>query len=511
MDTHALSEPAHQSCLEVLAGSGVQTRYQVGLGYTPTPVISHAILTYNRGRRSGLADGLVITPSHNPPSDGGIKYNPPDGGPADTETTKAIEARANALLAEGLAGVSRMPYGAALRAATSEPYDFVQPYVEDLAQVLDLQVVARAGLRLGVDPLGGAGLAYPDPIAERYGLSIEVVNRAVDPTFAFMTVDGDGKIRMDCSSPHAMAGLIRHKDRFDVAFRQRSRRGSPRHRHARGGAHEPQSLPGRGHRLPLHAPPGLAARRGRGQDPRVERPHRPSGRIPRPSLAEVPVGFKWFVPGLRDGSYGFGGEESAGASFLRRDGTAWTTDKDGILLALLAAEITATLGEDPGARYLALTERLGTPCYERLDAPATPEEKAVLGRLSPKAVQATTLAGDPDHGPPDPCSGERRRHWRAEGHHEERLVRRQTLRHRGHLQDLRRELPGPRAPAGAPGRSQGYRQRGSSLGQIDRRRIERRGSRRLRPASRLGGRTSRRCRRCGGRGQSRWRRADSQR
>ncbi|MDY0000068.1 MAG: phosphoglucomutase (alpha-D-glucose-1,6-bisphosphate-dependent) [Polyangia bacterium] len=395
MDTHALSEPAHQTCLEVLAANGVQTRIQTGLGYTPTPVISHAILRFNSGRTSGLSDGLVITPSHNPPSDGGIKYNPPDGGPADTETTRAIEARANALLSEGLGEVRRVSYGKALRAANTEHYDYVRPYVEDLGGVLDLEAVSRAGLRLGVDPLGGAGIAYWVPIAERYELSVEVVNPVVDPTFAFMAVDHDGKIRMDCSSPHAMAGLIKHKDRFDVAF------GNDPDTDRHGIVTPKAGLMNPNHYLAVAIDYLFTHRPAWRADAAVGKTLVSSALIDRVAeslgrpLAEVPVGFKWFVPGLLDGSYGFGGEESAGASFLRRDGSVWTTDKDGILLALLAAEITAILGMDPGERYSALTERFGAPCYERLDAPASPAQKALLGKLTPEAVKATTLAGDP--------------------------------------------------------------------------------------------------------------------
>jgi phosphoglucomutase len=395
MDTHALSKPALESAVEVFAAHGVDVMLQDGLGYTPTPVISHAILTHNRGRSSGLADGVVVTPSHNPPEDGGFKYNPPSGGPADTDTTKAIETRANALLRERLAGVKRMAFERALHAPTTHWHDYVRPYVDDLANVIDLDAIARARLRIGVDPLGGANVAFWDPIATRYGLDLTVVNRTVDPTFAFMTVDKDGKIRMDCSSPWAMAGLIALKDRFDVAFGNDA--DSDRH----GIVTPTAGLLNPNHYLAtaisylFRHRPGWSASAAVGKtlvsSSMIDRVAADLGR----RLVEVPVGFKWFVDGLLDGSLGFGGEESAGASFLRRDGTVWTTDKDGIILDLLAAEMTAVLEKDPAVAYAELTRRFGEPVYERSDVPCTSAEKAALGRLSADSVTATALAGEP--------------------------------------------------------------------------------------------------------------------
>jgi phosphoglucomutase len=372
----------------------VELMVQDGLGYTPTPVVSHAILTYNRGRTGALADGVVITPSHNPPEDGGIKYNPPAGGPADGETTKAIEERANALLADGKDAL-RVGFERAMRAATTHRHDYVRPYVDDLAHAVDMEAIARAGLRLGVDPLGGSNVAFWDPIAARYGLDLTVVNRVVDPTFAFMTVDKDGRIRMDCSSPWAMAGLIALKDRFDVAFGNDA--DSDRH----GIVTRRAGLLAPNHYLAASVAYLFRHRPGWHADAAVGKTLVSSSMIDRVAadlgrrLVEVPVGFKWFVDGLLDGSLGFGGEESAGASFLRRDGTVWTTDKDGILLDLLAAEMTAVTGKDPGALYAELEGRFGAPVYERSDVPATRDEKAALGRLSADAVTATTLAGEP--------------------------------------------------------------------------------------------------------------------
>lgn len=395
MDTHALSEPALATAIEVLAANDVTVMYQAGMGYTPTPVISHAILTANRGKSAGLADGVVITPSHNPPDDGGFKYNPPEGGPADTKTTKMIQDRANELLAAGLQGVKRLPLQRALKASTTHAYDFVTPYVADLEQVIDMQAIAAAGLRLGVDPLGGASLAFWDPIAERYGIALDVVNRAVDPTFGFMTVDKDGKIRMDCSSPYAMASLIGLKDRYDVAFGNDP--DSDRH----GIVTPSVGLMNPNHYLAVAIWYLFQNRPGWRADAAVGKTLVSSSMIDLVAahlgrrLAEVPVGFKWFVDGLVDGSYGFGGEESAGASFLRRDGTVWTTDKDGIILDLLAAEITARTGRDPGQHYRTLEEQFGSPVYERMDVVATAEEKARLSNLSPAMVKATTMAGEP--------------------------------------------------------------------------------------------------------------------
>ena len=394
-DTHGLSEPAFASALEVLAANGVEVMVDQDLGYTPTPTLSHAILTYNRDRKSGLADGIVITPSHNPPEDGGFKYNPPNGGPADTDATTWIENRANEILGDGLREVHRQVYAGALAAITTHRHDYISSYVNDLGSVVDLDAVRDAKLSIGADPLGGAGLAYWSRIAERYGLSMTIAHNHADPTFRFMSVDWDGKIRMDCSSPYAMAGLIAMKDQFDIAFAcdtDHDRHGivtrsagllNPNHYLAAAISY---LFPNR---------PGWRADAGVGKtlvsSSMIDRVAASLGR----HLVEVPVGFKWFVDGLLDGSLGFGGEESAGASFLRRDGTVWTTDKDGIVMALLAAEMLARTGKDPGETYRALTERFGAPVYERIDAPATPEQKAILQGLSPEQVTANEFAGDP--------------------------------------------------------------------------------------------------------------------
>jgi phosphoglucomutase len=394
-DTHALSEPAFASALEVLAANGVEVMVDRDLGYAPTPALSHAILVYNRNRQAGLADGIVITPSHNPPEDGGFKYNPPNGGPADTVATKWIENRANQTLGDGLGEVRRQPYARALAASTTHRHDYISSYVNDLSSAIDLDAVRDAKLSIGADPLGGAGLAYWERIADRYGLSMTIAHNHADPTFRFMSVDWDGKIRMDCSSPYAMAGLIAMKDTFDIAFAcdtDHDRHGivtrsagllNPNHYLAAAISY---LFPNR---------PGWRADAGVGKtlvsSSMIDRVAASLGR----HLVEVPVGFKWFVDGLLDGSLGFGGEESAGASFLRRDGTVWTTDKDGIVMALLSAEILARTGKDPGETYRALTERFGAPVYERIDAPATPEQKAILQRLSPEQVSASEFAGDP--------------------------------------------------------------------------------------------------------------------
>ena len=394
-DTHALSDPAQRTALEVLAANGVQTMIARLDGATPTPVISHAILSYNRGRAEHLSDGIVITPSHNPPEDGGIKYNPPDGGPADTAVTEWIEVRANELLGQGNAGVRRIPFERALRAESTQERDYVVPYVDDLAQVVDLEAVRAARLHLGADPLGGSNLAFWGPIAEWYGLDITVVNPIIDPTFGFMPLDHDGKIRMDCSSPYAMANLISLKDKYDLAFGNDT--DSDRHGIVTPGA----GLLNPNHYLSAAIDYLFRNRSGWGASAAVGKTLVSSGLIDRVAkrlgraLREVPVGFKWFVGGLLDGSLGFGGEESAGASFLRRDGSAWSTDKDGILLDLLAAEMLARTGQDPGALYAAISGALGTPLYTRLDAPATPKEKAALKKLSPESVRASTLAGEP--------------------------------------------------------------------------------------------------------------------
>ena len=394
MDTHALSEPAFASVLEVLAANGVDVMVDQDGGYTPTPVISHAILTYNRGRTSGLADGIVITPSHNPPEDGGIKYNPPHGGPADTVVTKWIEDRANALMKIDLHGVARIPYARARRAATTKPQDYLGTYIGDLAQIIDMDLLRSAGLKLGIDPLGGSGVAYWKPIAERYGLNIEIVNPAVDPTFRFMPLDWDGKIRMDCSSPFAMANLIALKDRFDVAF------GNDADNDRHGIVTRSAGLMNPNHYLAVSIDYLFANRSGWKSDAAIGKTLVSSSLIDRVAtklgrkLIEVPVGFKWFVKSLLDGSLGFGGEESAGASFLRRDGTVWSTDKDGIIMNLLAAEMMAKTSHDPGELYRALTKELGEPVYERIDAAATPAQKTILSKLSPDQVPAGTLAGD---------------------------------------------------------------------------------------------------------------------
>jgi phosphoglucomutase len=394
-DTHALSEPAEQTATEVLIANGVEVVASAGGAPVPTPVISHAILTWNRGRQGRRADGIVVTPSHNPPEDGGIKYNPPHGGPADTDATGRIERRANALLEGGCREVRRMGLAAARAAPGFSTRDFVTPYVEELGQVVDMEAIHGAGLRLGCDPLGGANAHYWGPIAECWGIDVTVVNPVVDPTFGFMPLDHDGRIRMDCSSPHAMANLVAMRDRFDLAFGNDA--DSDRH-----GIVAPRvGLLNPNHFLAVaidylfrHRPgwsPGAGVGKTLVSSALIDRV---AARLGRP-LAEVPVGFKWFVPGLVDGTLGFGGEESAGATFLRRDGLPWTTDKDGIVMDLLAAEMTAVEGRDPGELYAELSAALGAPTYARVDAPATPAEKAILKRLSPEAVRAATLAGEP--------------------------------------------------------------------------------------------------------------------
>jgi phosphoglucomutase len=394
-DTHALSRPAEQVALEVLAANGVETVIQQDDGFTPTPVISHAILTYNHGRTAGLADGVVITPSHNPPNDGGFKYNPPNGGPADTDVTDWIQNRANDLLRAGNTGVKRIALDAAFKASGTRAEDLVTGYVADLGGVIDLESIRSAGLKIGIDPLGGAAAAYWKPVAERYGIDLTIVNPKIDPTFAFMTVDHDGKIRMDCSSPWAMAGLVELKDRFDIAFGNdpdADRHGivtpssgllNPNHYLAVAIRYLLTNRP----QWPATAVVGKTLVSSCLIDRVVASLHR--------TLWEVPVGFKWFTPGLFDGSCCFGGEESAGASFLKRDGSVWSTDKDGLILGLLAAEITARTGKDPGIHYQELTRQFGTPYYTRIDAPATPEQKASLKKLSPESVTATQLAGEP--------------------------------------------------------------------------------------------------------------------
>jgi phosphoglucomutase len=394
IDTHALSEPAFASAMEVLAANDVEIMIDADRGYTPTPVISHAILTYNRGRKEGLADGIVVTPSHNPPEDGGFKYNPPHGGPSDTAATKAIEQAANALM-ESPADIRRTTLAKALSAGTTHRHDYVRSYVDDLATVVDLEIVRSAGVRIGVDPLGGAGVAYWDVIRERYGLDLEIVNEEVDPTFRFMTLDWDGRIRMDCSSPHAMAGLIALRDRFDVAF------GNDTDNDRHGIVTPSAGLLNPNHYLAVAMSYLFANRPEWPAEAAIGKTVVSSSLIDRVAkhlgrrLYEVPVGFKWFVEGLLDSSLGFGGEESAGASFLRRDGSVWTTDKDGIIMGLLAAEMTARTGRDPGELYEELATLHGAPHYARMDAAATPDQKAVLGRLSPDQIAASELAGEP--------------------------------------------------------------------------------------------------------------------
>jgi phosphoglucomutase len=394
-DTHALSEPAWSTALEVFAANDVTVLVDSGHRYTPTPALSHAVLTYNRGRTSGLADGVVVTPSHNPPADGGFKYNPPDGGPAGSDITGAVQDAANALLRDGIKGVRRVPLARARAADTTSTYDFLSSYVDDLPSVLDLDAVREAGVRIGADPLGGASVDYWGEIADRHRLDLTVVNPLVDPTWRFMTLDWDGKIRMDCSSPSAMASLIANKDSYAIATGNDA--DADRH-----GIVTPDAglLPPNAyltvaieHLLATRSswPDGAAIGKTLVSSSLIDRVVAGLGR----RLLEVPVGFKWFVPGLLDGSVVFGGEESAGASFLRKDGAVWTTDKDGILLCLLASEVLAVTGSTPSERYVRLTEQYGTPAYARVDAPATREQKAVLGRLSPSQVAATELAGEP--------------------------------------------------------------------------------------------------------------------
>ncbi len=395
MDTHALSEAAHVTALEVLAGNGATVRIDADGGFVPTPAVSHAILTHNAGRTSGLADGIVITPSHNPPGDGGFKYNPPNGGPADTDITGWVQDRANELLADGLKGVKRMTLAKAMAATTTEKFDYVGNYVGDLGAVIDMETIRAAGLKIGVDCLGNSSVAYWGPIAERYGLDITLSNGDVDPTFRFMSVDWDGKIRMDCSSPYAMAGLIGLKDKFDIAFANDT--DADRH----GIVTRSAGLLNPNHYLAVAISYLFANRPDWPSNAGVGKTVVSSSMIDRVAaklgreLREVPVGFKWFVDGLFDGSLGFGGEESAGASFLRRDGGVWTTDKDGPILGLLAAEITAKTGRDPGEHYADLTKEFGAPVYERIDAAANAAQKKVLKNLTPAQVPAKELAGEP--------------------------------------------------------------------------------------------------------------------
>jgi phosphoglucomutase len=395
IDTHALAEPALASALEVFAANGVEVMIDEHDGYTPTPVISHAILTTNKGRASGLADGVVITPSHNPPEDGGFKYNPPNGGPADTDITSEIERAANRLLEDDLRGVKRIPYDRARKSACVHRHDYIGPYVADLADVVDMDAIRTAGVKIGIDPLGGAAVRYWQPIIERYGLAATIVSDAVDPTFRFMTVDWDGKIRMDCSSPYAMARLIGLRDKFDVAFANDT--DADRH----GIVTRSNGLMNPNHYLAAAICYLFEHRPQWGRDCAVGKTIVSSAIIDRVAnklgrrLVETPVGFKWFVDGLRDGSFGLAGEESAGASFLRRDGSVWTTDKDGLILGLLAAEITAQTKSDPSQLFDKLTSELGVPFYERIDAPATPAQKNQLKALTPEKLAMAELAGEP--------------------------------------------------------------------------------------------------------------------
>jgi phosphoglucomutase len=393
MDTHALSEPALVSAIEVFGANGLELRYQEGLGYTPTPAISHAILTWNKAGDKPKADGVVITPSHNPPSDGGFKYNAAHGGPAGTDITREIENTANQYLKNGLIGVKRIPYEKALRKETTKAFDYIRPFTNDLINVVDLTVIRESGLKIGADPMGGSGVAYWEPIADKYGLNLEVVNPRVDQTFGFMTVDKDGKIRMDCSSPYAMASLIDLKDKYDIAFGNDT--DFDRH-----GIVTKSGLMNPNHYLSVAIYYLFQNRPGWSADSAVGKTLVSSSMIDRVAkyigrkLSEVPVGFKWFVDGLLDGSYGFGGEESAGASFLRKDGMVWSTDKDGIIMNLLAAEITAKTGKSPSDHYSELEQKFGSPLYERLDAPANLEEKKILSNLSPEQVKADEMAGE---------------------------------------------------------------------------------------------------------------------
>lgn len=394
IDTHALSEPAMITTLEVLAANGVEIRYQGDFGYTPTPAVSHAILTWNREGSKPQADGVVITPSHNPPADGGFKYNATHGGPAGTEITKEIENKANKYLKNGLNGVKRISLERALRRESTQPHDYVKPYTDDLNNVIDMDVIKNSGLKIGADPMGGSGIAYWEPIAEKFNLNIEVVNPRVDQTFSFMTVDRDGKIRMDCSSPYAMASLIDLKDKYDIAFGN----DTDFDRHGivtKAGLMNPNHYLAVAIQYLFQNRPGWSAEAAIGKtlvsSGMIDRVAKSIGR----TLSEVPVGFKWFVDGLLNGTYGFGGEESAGASFLRKNGTAWSTDKDGIIMNLLAAEITAKTGKNPSEHYKELEEKFGSPVYERLDAPATLQEKKLLSNLSPDQVKADQLAGEP--------------------------------------------------------------------------------------------------------------------
>ena len=431
------SAPAQRTALEVLAANGVETIIQPDDGFTPTPVVSHAILGYNRGRKEGLADGIVITPSHNPPSDGGFKYNPPHGGPAETRVTGWIQERANTLLRGGNRDVKRMPYESALKAATTHPQDFMMPYVKDLASVIDMDCIRSAGVRMGADPMGGATVHYWEPIRDLYGVDLTVVNPAVDPRFSFMAVDHDGKIRMDCSSPYAMAGLVKLKDRFDIAF------GNDTDADRHGIVTRSMGLMNPNHYLAVAIDYLLVHRPGWPKNAAVGKTLVSSVLIDRVvealgrQLSEVPVGFKWFVDGLFNGAYCFGAEESAGASFLRRDGTVWTTDKDGPIMDLLAAEMTARSGKDPGELYRELTTRFGTPFYTRIDVPATAEERSAMEHLSPEGGDGERTGRRADPGQTLQRAGKQRPHRGLEGRHGKRLVCGPAVGDGEHLQNLR--------------------------------------------------------------------------
>ena len=459
-DTHAVSEPAFRTALEVLAANEVEAMIDRAGGFTPTPAVSHAILVHNRGRRTGLADGIVITPSHNPPADGGFKYNPPHGGPADTDVTDWVGVRANELLVGGLRDVRRMPYERALAASTTHRHDYLNAYVDDLATILDLETIRSARLHIGVDPLGGAGVAYWPAIAARYGLDLTVVNDAVDPTFRFMHVDWDGKIRMDCSSPYAMTGLVALADRFDVALAA----DTDHDRH--GIVCRSAGLMNPNHYLSV-AVAYLFAQRPRWRpDAAVGKTLVSSSMIDRVAaragrrVVEVPVGFKWFVAGLLDGSLGFGGEESAGASFLRRDGSPWTTDKDGIVLGLLAAEITAQRGQDPAALYRDLCESSATRSTSAVTFRPRPSRRRASSG-SPRSASEPRTSRANRSGRARQCAWQRGTDRRPQGGHGERLVRGPAFRDRGRLQDLRREFPGSRPPARHPARRRADRGRGA--------------------------------------------------
>ena len=453
-DTHALSEPASATALEVLAANGVTVLIDAADGYTPTPAISHAILRHNADRRagSGMADGIVVTPSHNPPRDGGFKYNPPHGGPADTDATGWIAGRANELLADGNRGVSRVTLHSALAADTTHRYDFCGIYVHDLANVLEIDVIRAAGVRIGADPLGGAAVDYWGRIADRFDLDLTVVNPEVDPTWRFMTLDWDGKIRMDCSSPYAMASLIGVRDEYEIAT------GNDADADRHGIVTPDAGLMNPNHFLAVAIeylfeyradwPATAAIGKTLVSSSMIDRVAAALGR----QLVEVPVGFKWFVPGLSDGSIGFGGEESAGASFLRRDGSVWTTDKDGILLALLAAEILGVTGSSPSERYDALTERHGAPVYERIDAPAIARREGRPGCTHGRAGIGRRACRRPDHRRAHRSAGQRGQDRRPQGGHRHGMVRSPPVRYRGRLQDLRRELPRCRSPRRGPER-----------------------------------------------------------